>query len=212
MRTAAILLTLTALAACADPPVPKSGDREAAEAAAADDPRIMLAHPEATNYAPPDWTLKPGDVVRTVPHPSEWTKLGSSHWGKGVVWVVNESGLGGAIPFGAGFVFHVPDRSSNTYIGHMPVQPRRGAFAGDLEEELPEALRGLVDIRVSPDGVTAERPATPYRGVRLTDWLYDELRLRPFRKPGGWGQGGARMFRELLEEERARYYGRGVSW
>lgn len=156
MRNPAILLTAAALAGCAERQAGTAADagaavRAAAAAAAAADPRIMTACPEATNYAPPDWPLEPGDVVGDL----EFSRLLREHYddlGTAVVWVAGDSGLEGAIPFGAGFlpVDETGTRrdgrgSHEMYLGHLPAV--RGATDWDFANEniLPDALRGLLD-------------------------------------------------------------------
>ena len=109
MRAAAILLTLAALAGCRERPgpsgtAPKPSHDAVTVALEADYPRVMFADPEATNYAPPDWPLEPGDRITR----DQYNRLLSKHsddydWGDAVVWVVGESGPAGAIPFGAWF-------------------------------------------------------------------------------------------------------------
>ncbi len=147
MRTAAVLLTLAALAACAhDPPASKAGLWEAAREAAADDPRIMMAHPEAANYAPPGWPLEIGQRISIW----DWRRLDKQFgdaFGMGTVWVVSKSGLSGALPFVAGFVNPprgTPRSSDPYYIGHVPTWPSSEAW--HLEPDMPEALLGVVDL------------------------------------------------------------------
>lgn len=86
MRNAAII-PLLAVLACAER-LPETGadaraaGRVAAETAAAEDPRILVACPEATNYAPPDWPLEPGDNC-TGPPAAGTARSGSARTSSG---------------------------------------------------------------------------------------------------------------------------------
>ena len=199
-----LLAVFAGLVACQDSPSPapagssaftEPGEEVAAAStaaaaveAAATDPRIMLASPEATNYAPPDWPLNPGDEVTR----RDWVKLDlryGNHWGMAVVWVVSERGLPGALPFGAGFAF--PKRPGDhpvTYVGHVPMRPVNGkdrVWARAMERELPESLRGVV--------IQDHIPSDP-------EWDQENN----LRKAHGW--------LEYLENRRGRYHGEAVSW
>ncbi len=218
MRTAAILLTLAALAACAAPPDPKSGVREAAEEAAANDPRIMMADPAATNYAPPNWQLKPGDRITN----DDWYQLPyDPDLGKAVVWVVSESGLPGAVPFGAWFRWeegmlpgetlyigpeggtneppdplrpqlHLRPNTHQLYVGHFPVKVSN-------MWSVPE---GHIDRRDMEDGL-------PPALVGVLDPAINDI-VRSSANTAR--QRSYPTVADFLEAERARYYGPGASW
>ena len=169
---------------------------------AAGHPNILVASPEATNYAPPGWPLEPGDVVAS----NEWGRedgLGKEgapsweqlHWqwggwsGLAVVWVIGDSGPAGAKPFGAKFGYH--DDGTTTYYGHAPV-----TFGYDplslsswkresIEEEIPPPLRGLVNIDDHGEKETVETRRA----------LFEELGIA-----------------EVTRRGRDPYYGKGASW
>ena len=133
--------------------------------AVADDPRVMMASPEITNYTPPvaQWPLKPGDRVTPYDLQKIWTAFDDEWHRTALVWVVSESGPAGAIPFGAWFTSEhglLPHRDPKTdpshyhymYRGHFPVKAFgngvSSTFEKDIplmEEALPPSLRGYVD-------------------------------------------------------------------
>jgi len=102
---------------------------------AAQHPNILVADPEATNYAPPGWPLEPGDIVAATPEGREdgygkegvpsWKELAwdwgwtGEGWGMAPVWVVGDSGPSGVQPFAARF--GVIESGTKTYYGHAPV-------------------------------------------------------------------------------------------
>lgn len=195
MRTATVFYSpflLAALAGCRDLPEAShpwpASDPAPQAALEADHPRVMLASPEITNYAPPDWPLEPGETVTDL----QWRGLEVEHgsrWGIAVVWVVGESGA--ALPFVAGFDYDW----TNTYVGHVPKRldqygPGVSGYhsVADLESELPASLRGVVDVR---------------------DHIPSSAEWRDFRRLVKGTPGG---LREVLETERKRYYGEGASW
>ena len=205
MRSFPPLLVAAALWACTGEPLEKSPDLAAAEAAAAEDPRILLAPPEAANYAPPDWPKRPGDLVT-------WRELRGledrfeDHWGLGTIWVASESGLPGALPFVAWFA-HDPEvsrersMSTHVYIGHMPTKaPLGGDFYDDFfERDMPAALRGVADV------------------ARINRTVLHTFPFGDFADSEGTGRDVGRVaryakLRQLKEEARARYYGADASW
>ena len=238
MRNAAILPALALLAGCAERQAgtgadARVADRVAAETAAAEDPRILVACPEATNYAPPDWPLEPGDVVTDRQKRGLIVKH-ASQWGLAVVWVASESGLGGAIPFGAGFVDL--DTRASQYVGHLPLVPW-GNYT--LAAELPEALQGVVDAGVDRFdgaaiadrigdriraafgvGVVANEYAHVYANRKVVEWVegyiddpaYPEPPMRSERLERVEKYAPGRPVLEVVREERSRWYGEGVSW
>ena len=91
-----------------------------------------------------------------------------------VVWVVDESGPEGAVPFGAWFRWEWNGTRHIVYLGHLRVMSRNPLDDGDI----PPSLRGIVDPRrhyrdglVDGLGVRID--------PRLVDWdEADELRKR----------------------------------
>lgn len=156
MRSALIMALLVVLAGCAERQAgtaADAGEASRAAAAAEADPHIVMACPEATNYAPPDWPFQPGDMMKSWDlHLLRQNPRYDHLLGTAVVWVVGESGLPGAIPFAAAFAAvdetgQALSREANSrrmYVGHLP------ALGGAEDYELaktgvvPEALRGFV--------------------------------------------------------------------
>ena len=176
---------------------------DAIDQAVADDPRVMMASPEITNYTPPvaQWPLKPGDRVTPYDLQKIWTAFDDEWHRTALVWVVSESGPAGAIPFGAWFTSEhglLPHRDPKTdpshyhymYRGHFPVKAFgngvSSTFEKDIplmEEALPPSLRGYVD---------------PLDHIVTAEYL----RMK-------------RVFastEDFLESERSKYYGERVSW
>lgn len=212
MRTAAIPLAAAVLAACAEhsgrkapAPADRAVDEAVAAAVAADYPLLMRADPEATNYAPPGWPFEPG---ARISHEQlvDLGRFGRDDWDReAVVWVVSESGLEGALPFGAVYT-NDPDhdpcaeiayeecmrtmawaRQDQIYHGHVPVRARH--WAGDytdlseLEELLPPSLRGRIDHR---------------KHILTLAW---NKRRKSYR-----------LNENFYAAQRERYYGPGASW
>ena len=173
-------------------------------------PGVIRATAAATNYAPPDWPLNPGDTIKNDPG-SESSGPGGYHvklsalqkrfndaWGTGVVWVASESGLSGVLPFGAEFVNVHPRGGGFIYVGHMPLHlTRRGGPRGFHHlmrpEDTPESLRGIVD---PGDSRFYAEPLT-----------YAEYRMRrdEIKRTIGYAKAA--------QNARSRYYGPdAVSW
>lgn len=220
-------LTLSAVfaivgAACMfdGPDVAAAGPDAAVRAAVDADPRIMWADPAVTNYTPPGWPFEPGDRISR----SKWNsrqRVPDSHWGEGVVWVVRESGLKGAVPFGAWVtsedgpapgetpvvlkVYTMSDGSKHPmllndshrlYLGHFPVKGT-DMLSYFYEDGCfhPPAVCRISDASLPP---LLRGIVDPIDHV-LTEAYLD--RKRSF---------GSRE--KFLEAERERYYGPGASW
>ena len=167
---------------------------------AAGHPNILVASPEATNYAPPGWPLDPGDVVAANVWGREyglgkngalsWVELDrqwGGRWGLAVVWVIGDSGPAGAKPFGAKFGYQ--DDGTTTYYGHAPVTINPNPFGAwrreEMKNEIPPPLRGLVNIDDHGEKETVETRRA----------LFEELGIA-----------------EVTRREREPYYGKGASW
>ena len=177
MRIAITLCVFAVLAAACTADVPEATPSGPAPEPwaefAAQHPNILLASPEATNYAPPGWPFEPGQEISQR---AAWDVWAGKRWGatkhpEPVVWVVSRSGPEGALPFGPWIakaredeyydpMVHFPDamamiaarrargEDKYRYYGHLPVYYKSGGLYDGCcfdTGDIPAPLRGIVD-------------------------------------------------------------------